>query len=72
MKLASQLFVAHFLVVCTISVAFKTEPCLTSGDDNGDDASPDDDDGVGANNGYGKYDMPACDFCAQSGNGHGQ
>ena len=71
MNLSFKLFFVLSTVLSTVSVAFKTEPCLPS-PDHGNDDSPVDDDQVGANNGYGKYDMPACDFCAHSGKGHGQ
>ena len=56
MKLSSVLFFVLSSVVCTISIA--AEPCLPEGNDN-------------ANGGYGKYDQPACDACADSGKNKG-
>jgi len=57
MKLSSQLFVVlSTMVVGTVWIA--AEPCNPEGNDN-------------ANGGYGKYDKPACDFCAHSGKGTG-
>ena len=62
MKLSSNLFVVlSTMVVGTVWIA--AEPCLLEDIDN--------DDSVG-HGGYGKYDQPACDACADSGKNKGE
>ena len=60
MKLSSPLFFVFSTVVGTALIA--AEPCLP-GDNNSQGF---------ANNGYGAYDMTACNYCAKSGKGHGE
>ena len=59
MQLSSPLFVVLFIVVGT-TVWSAAEPCVPAHTDDNDKF------------GYGRYDMPACDFCAHRGHGHGQ
>ena len=60
MQISSQLFLVLFTVVDTVSIF--GEPCLPGG--NGQHP--------GDKLGYGKYDMPACDACADNGENKGQ